>query len=363
MRYCYLHCSLSKDSSQAQAKEEPPVIEKKKVSMPKPQLTQDESGPTKQKNESILAEAIFSPNVTVVPVEPRQTFQESYAALPQLSLETYREYEKDVKHIDRLLVKEEMAYYNTAMLWLRLINVKSKQGLQALSRAERTILKDLQDEVFNVPQPLYTYLMSIGAIVDKMGKKTYLQVPPLPTARAGGYGGYHSAKVDEDTHTLFEEVPSLGVAGDLLMAVASADDEPIQNYRVMFPANATYSDNFLGRYPTIGPRRMEVRQKLAGFGITNGRFEEYVEDTRFNRQYIRSISDRLGTWDTFRVEQVCFSQLSAEGLTVQAITSRPIEDEPSPDWLKRTVQGFSPEDDSAAVFGAATVFLFQLYKG
>lgn len=159
------------------------------------------------------------------------------------------------------------------MLWLRLIDIKSKNGLDALTREEKTLQKDTKDEVYNIPQPLYTYLTSIGSIVDTMGKRTFLQTPNLPIAEAGGFGGYHHGEVNEDTHILFEEIPSLGVAGDMLMAASRNNDEPVKNFRVAFPQNATYSNNFLGNFPVIGPRRAEIRQKLAGFGITATAFE------------------------------------------------------------------------------------------
>lgn len=183
-------------------KEREAKTEKKQVSMPKPTLKDKEQKPTEQRNETLISEAIFAPNVSVVPVEPRQTFTENYAALPRLSILMYREYAKDVRLLDRELIKEELSYYCTAMLWLRLINVKSKQGLHELTSAQITLLKDLKDEVYNL-QPLHTYIMSIGAIMDKMGKRTYLDVPNLPTARAGGFGGYHSPRVDAHTHTSY----------------------------------------------------------------------------------------------------------------------------------------------------------------
>lgn len=44
---------------------------------------------------------VFVQHVTVVPIEARQQFKESYAALPQLAAETYRECSKDVPQIDR----------------------------------------------------------------------------------------------------------------------------------------------------------------------------------------------------------------------------------------------------------------------
>ena len=52
-----------------------------------------------------------------------------------------------------------------------------------------------------------------------MGKKTELNAPPLPVTRVQGHGGYHAAVIDMNTHNLFEEIPSLGIAGDMVMAL------------------------------------------------------------------------------------------------------------------------------------------------
>lgn len=315
---------------------------------------------TSQRNDSIISEAIFGPNVTVLPIAPRQQFEASYAAIPQLAVEMFSEYQKDVHQMDRLMKKEEIAYYCTAMLWLRLIDIKAKNGLQALTREEKTLHKDTKDETFNIPQPLHIYLTSIGSIVDKMGKRTFLEPPPLPVTVVQGFGGYHAAEVNVDTHNVFEEVPSLGIAGDMLMSAAV--DEPPRKFHIAYPQKATFSNNLLGQFPIIGPRRMEIRQKLNGFGITSDAFEEYCPGTRFNQQYIRAISDRLGTWDTFKIEKVNFPSLTSDGSTVQAVISRPIHDEPSENWQKRVVQNTSAEDESTATMAAAFVFRYQLYK-
>lgn len=104
-----------------------------------------------------------------------------------------------------------------------------------------TLLKDTKEDVYNVPQPFFLYLSSIGSVVDTMGKRTFLNVPSLPVTTVGGKGGYHSAAVTEQTHCLFEELPSLGVA------VATATDEPTQVFRFAFPpraeARTTYSES------------------------------------------------------------------------------------------------------------------------
>lgn len=64
----------------------------KVLTLPKPQLEERNKTATGQRNESIISEAIFGPNVTVVPIAPRQQFEESYAAIPQLAVEMFNEY-------------------------------------------------------------------------------------------------------------------------------------------------------------------------------------------------------------------------------------------------------------------------------
>lgn len=75
------------------------------LTLPKPALENENKTPTSQCNESIMSEAIFGPNVTVVPIVLRQQFEEQLAALPQLALEYVTQ-----------LIKEELSYYYTAML-------------------------------------------------------------------------------------------------------------------------------------------------------------------------------------------------------------------------------------------------------
>jgi hypothetical protein len=63
-----------------------------------------------------------------------------------------------------------------------------------------------------------------------MGKEKELEVPTLPQTVVQGFGGYHSARISQESHNMFEEIPSLGIAGDMLMAAASADEEPERNF-------------------------------------------------------------------------------------------------------------------------------------
>lgn len=46
-------------------------------------------------------------------------------------------------------------------------------------------------------------------------------------------GGYHSALINAETHNLYEEVPSLEICGDILIAEASEAAQPVPNFRVL----------------------------------------------------------------------------------------------------------------------------------
>lgn len=77
--------------------------------------------------------------------------------------------------------------YCTAMLWLTLIDVKSKQGLEGVERAEQTLL----NIVFNILQ-LFVHLKSTVSIINKMGgSKLTFKSPKMPAAKAGGNGGHN----------------------------------------------------------------------------------------------------------------------------------------------------------------------------
>lgn len=170
-------------------------------------------------------------------------------------------------------------------------------------------------------------LAEIGNYTDQMGKETRHQVPDLPIIMVQGFGGYHANVINTDTHNLFEEVPSLGIAGDMVMALAAAALEPVPNFRVAIPASTRISQNLVGNTTPIGPRRPEIVQRLTGLGITANTFREYVRGTRFNLKYVKALSDIIGQLETFKMEKVCFKKLTLSGGKTQVVISRPTETE------------------------------------
>jgi hypothetical protein len=92
--------------------------------------------PTEQSNELLLEDSIFGTDVTIIPITPIEQFSTSYARLPEIAVETYNQYSIDETQMERVLVKEDLPYYATGLLWAKLIDVKAKQSQESLSREE-----------------------------------------------------------------------------------------------------------------------------------------------------------------------------------------------------------------------------------
>ena len=133
--------------------------------------------------------------------KPRENVDANFCMLPHISNQVYQELSKDANQLDRSFTKEELNYYTTGLLWLRLLDIKKKSNRQNLTAAEKDIIRTTEDDVYVIPAPIYAYLHSIGNVKDAMGKPKYLNIPDLPVAAAQGLGGYHNVTIDAGTHT------------------------------------------------------------------------------------------------------------------------------------------------------------------
>jgi hypothetical protein len=100
----------------------------------------------------------------------------------------------------------------------------------------------------------------------------------------------------------------MGIAADMVMALTQEQHEPEVDFHIGKPEGTKFSENLCGKFAPIGYRRPEIKQRLNGQGITPTEFPEFVETTRFNRNYLMSVSDIIGKFDTFRCEKVCFAK-------------------------------------------------------
>lgn len=331
--------------------------------LPEPEHLAKNATPTVQKNDLLYLDSIFGLDVQVAEIAPMQTFSPNISRMVNISDEVYNQMSIDDQMLGRNLAQPEMAYYCGALLWGRLIDLKARSGRVTLSSIEKDFRKATEFDVFNVPQPVFMYLSAIGDAVDRGGKRTELASHDLPVAVAAGLGGYHAPVINGNNHNLFEELPCLGVLGDVVMACASQNDIPNVATQVAAPNGMVVNGNLSGFKPQIGPRRMEIRQKLHSYNITEQGFEETIAGTRFNLRYVRAISAILGQTKTFRMEQVCLSKLGTDGHVPMIIQTIPDNDiDRGINWRARSVQAEAPEAESTAVMGAAIFYGFQLHK-
>jgi hypothetical protein len=83
--------------------------------------------PTAQRNESMISKAIFGVDVIVTEIDASQEFNANYSKVPAIANEIYAAIRPDEMMIDKIVVKEKISYYATAMLWMKLIEVKTKE--------------------------------------------------------------------------------------------------------------------------------------------------------------------------------------------------------------------------------------------
>lgn len=324
--------------------------------------------PTPQKNHNLLEESIFGPDPCVTEIKPLQSFETNLSRLVSLAVQAFHRYTIEDTQIDRKLLKEEFAYYSVTLAWLRLLDIKLKQQQTALTSTEKALLKAVEDIDFSVPKPIALFISQIGNVIDKMDKESNLSVPDLPVTKIDGFGGYHDKIITSTNHTLIQEVPTMGTAGDILMALASDDGTDV-NWRmiVLEPGetgniDGTLRPEQLPNYTGILPRvRQEVKNKLISYGITGTEFKEYVAGTRFNLPYLLNISQFLEKTQSFTIEKVNFNRMTRQGGITQVMKSIPRAGDKK-DWRETDVHIESSSSESGANCGGAFVFGFQLYK-
>lgn len=195
--------------------------------------------------------------------------------------------------------KVMLMYYSTSLLWTRPLDIKAKRGNTNLTFTEQEFLKSMMIQDYNVPQPIYLFLKGIGEVKDPRGETIHLSNHSLPVDVAQGFGGYHSSVIDQDSHDLYEEIPSLGICGDIVMAEESEVAQVVPNFRVLSPRTRA-TKALAGYFGTIGDRKEEIRILLNSVGISAALFDETFGSTRLNIQLVQKVSDYLARSVNFK---------------------------------------------------------------
>lgn len=319
--------------------------------------------PTMQKNSPLWADSIFGVDVSVREFHVDQEITPSFGRLPDIVEEVYASIGGDDKNLNKQMTKGMLSYYCTAILWARLLDIKAKRGNTNLTFEEQEYCKAVFTHEYNVPQPVYLFLKGIGEVKDATGKTVHLFNHTLPTSVAQGFGGYHSAIINADSHALYEEVPSLGICGDILMAEASEAAQPVPNFRVL-PQNTRATRSLVGNFGAIGNRKEEVRIELESIGITATHFREQIANTRFNLRLVQKVSDYFAGCPTFRIEKVKLEALTVEGDQAQLIKSIPTDENvnAAAKWTEVVIRPTSAAAAPTTTFGASYIMGYQVVK-
>lgn len=339
-------------------------VEKMKTSreIPKPTQLQKVETPTPQKNNPMWADSIFGIDVSIRELDVNMEHTPTLARLPAIVEEVYSSIGGDDKNRGKSLTKEMMMYYTTALVWARLLDIKAKRGNANLSFEETEYCKLMFASEYNIPQPIYLMLKGLGHVKDKTGKTIFLSNKDLPVTVVQGRGGYPAPIINTVTHNEFEEIPSLGICGDILMA-QSTGDGVLPDFKVL-PPKTEATSNMVGYYGQMNAQKEEIRIELQSVGITGSSFKETVQSTRLNVHLVQKVSDYLSTIPTFREEKVKIDSLTCEGDSSQFIRTIPTDENTNAaiPWINKIVRPTAANAESTTTFGASYFTGYQLYK-
>lgn len=261
-------------------------------SLPSPKHVKDASH-VKTTEEPLKDNTLFITNMEIREDNPYTKFTASYACLPTIVNDMYQQYTADNKTIGRNLLPEYLQYYATAMLWLRIIELK-RSTLQPLNQTELNVLAQTDGRAFTMPAPIAHLLKFIGHIETMTQRHLTPSFPPLPTKVINQVGGFYpsiteAAPIDVDNHNLYEEIPCLGVMADAICNALSAAEQGPYNSRLTtgdFRANAN-----LPGFRNLSYRRPEAKSIAFEAEITSQSFSESIADTAINYDFISSISN------------------------------------------------------------------------
>lgn len=330
--------------------------------------------------------AIFGSNLSTRETVGRETFTPGLPALIDISRQTYAELISDDSSLSKVLLPEYMDYYAAAMLWVRIVTLKEKNS-QPLSLAERELLLLVQTTSFALPEPLLLAVSSLGNVTTGTKQHLYPEFPPLPERQIVHNGGYYGTFADpldglgdpdhepevppqppvpppeaDLLHTLYEEIPCLGVTSEAVRRSISNDPPGVYQSNVTFDGQQPTA-NLLGFRP-LGFRRPEAKNLALELGITEDFFPSYPRNTGFNIDLLASLSNVLANTKTFKITHVVFPVLSEIGAQSQIVIERPLLTHAAAETpaLRNELQPFCLIRESESIFGSGVFFCHQLFK-
>ncbi|KAG8290064.1 hypothetical protein J6590_093796 [Homalodisca vitripennis] len=267
---------------------------------------------------------------------------------------------------EEMIVDDNLDYYTTAMIWLRILGLKNKNQ-DVMTDAERRVAELVGDTAFNLPEPLRLYLLTYGNITTAIGTHLYPEFPPLPEALAPWPqfpnidvpGFYAPGPVDLETHNLYEEVPPLGMA---LAALVQAQANNVGAWiPPCQPIGFNLTNNLLNYRPTA-IYRPEALRHIINAGITNADIEANPPNTGLNIQLLQYISDQLASNKTFKTTSCIVYTMLEFGSQAQIAEVHPSPGQPRMRTVLGDVEVRTLAAETSTTIGVAIAFAPRQFK-
>lgn len=249
--------------------------------------------------------------------------------------------------LQKSITPEVFDYYNTSLLWLRVVSLKLANR-QTLTIEEETLVELMSETPLTVTDPIKLYLEGVGNVTPCEQSHLFPSFPPLPTNIINGRGGYYG-NLNADTHSLYEEVPCLGVLAEAVCQ--SVSNSPAGPY---VSALSPLANANLQGLRNLGLRRPEAKELAVSAGVTAAEFPSDVSNAAFNVQLVMQVSSYLSTTRTFKTHSVNYFHASPSGSLAQIISTSP-QTHTGRDSLSE-IGAASTAELPVADYGAAIVF-------
>ncbi|KAJ8688316.1 hypothetical protein QAD02_024111 [Eretmocerus hayati] len=228
----------------------------------------------------------------LTPYRGRDTFAVTFEGYIPLAERAWSVLSTSDKQFGKNVSQSMFVWYATQLLYARVLAIQESRG--ELTANERNFINEMKGLVYMLPQPLVTYLKSIGDVVDAEGGKFYIEFP----CHIGANGSF--GRVDAANHWMYEACPaplvvSMRIREDLAFTTEANRNRDWDLPAALRPAGqgaGTPTKNML-RWGRSVALSTEQRQMVENAGITPDDFAADRARYQSNRKLLNLIADNV----------------------------------------------------------------------
>lgn len=280
------------------------------------------TSPTQPRNENMYSDDVFGPGIVLEDTTPTP-FYVTMSQYPNIVNATYKELRESNKEFSQSISPEMFAYYATSLLWIKIAHHRLSESTDTRT-TEARVIKMTNNRHFSAPRPIFEYLRTFGDYTSTTGVDMKIKFPPIPANRGSKKSGYFWKEINQENHTLFENYPTLGVAGDALMTSLEETD-PTTHYPSVGITSSigTHISTNIPWYQPVDRNKSvindDTRKALAKCGVSHNHFRETIAKTRINIPLIDHISKTLRKTMPTHMVAINFPAIGTNGSQIQEI--------------------------------------------